>query len=181
MKSGKMAYMRTTPLIIASLKGHLPVVQSLVEEFGADVDGALDDGSTSLYIACEFGQMDVVRCLVKEFGADVNKAKRDGRTPLMMASKLKDDSMVRFLTKYGANVQASSNHFGTAANVSEMFGAPLVQTEFLKAKTHCANPVCSGTGLKKCAGCEKVYFCGSECQVAHWPAHKAECKARKNA
>jgi hypothetical protein len=50
------------------------------------------------------------------------------------------------------------------------------QTAYLEARTHCVNPGCDGAGLKKCAGCLKVFFCGPACIRAHWPAHKVECK-----
>jgi hypothetical protein len=41
---------------------------------------------------------------------------------------------------------------------------------------HCSNPACAGAGIKKCTGCKEVRYCGQECQLAHWPAHKADCK-----
>ena len=113
---------------------------------------------------------------MKELGADVNHATDDGRTPLMYASKSKHAETVKWLIKNGANSQASTPEFGTAANVSKMFGAPTEQTAYLEARTRCANPGCGGAGLKKCAGCLTVFFCGPACQVAHWPAHKAKCK-----
>jgi len=30
--------------------------------------------------------------------------------------------------------------------------------------------------LKECSRCKLVKYCGPECQRAHWPSHKAECK-----
>jgi hypothetical protein len=34
---------------------------------------------------------------------------------------------------------------------------------------------------KKCSGCEKVYYCGRECQRADWKAHKSSCRQEKAA
>lgn len=32
------------------------------------------------------------------------------------------------------------------------------------------------TKMKKCSGCEKVYYCNAECQKKDWSNHKKECK-----
>ena len=32
--------------------------------------------------------------------------------------------------------------------------------------------------LKTCVACKMIQYCGKECQVSHWPAHKKECKQR---
>jgi hypothetical protein len=127
-------------------------------------------------MAAQEGHMSVMQCLVKECGADVNQAMHDGATPLMVASAHKHTEVVVWLIKYGANAQASRQHSGTAADLSRDTGASAEQTEYLEVRTHCANPGCDGAGLKKCAGCLKVFFCGPACIRAHWPAHKAECK-----
>jgi hypothetical protein len=62
------------------------VLRCLVQDLGADVNGANQDGATPLYIAAERGHLAVVRCLVKELGADVNQAANDGATPLYFAA-----------------------------------------------------------------------------------------------
>jgi ankyrin repeat protein len=166
-----------TPLYIAAKKGHSAVVRCLVKELGADVDqGAHDgDGSTPLHIAVQNGYLAVVRCLVKEYGADVNKALQNGMTPLMTAARWGHEDVVTFLVKYGANVKDNYT-YGTAADISKRYAAPAKQTQYLEARTHCANAGCDGAGVKKCAGCLKVYYCKRECQLANWSAHKAECR-----
>jgi hypothetical protein len=88
----------------------------------------------------------------------------------MAAAKAKSmEKVIVFLLKYGANPQASAQEFGTAVNFSKRHDAPAEQITYLEAKTHCANPGCSG------AGCLVVFYCGHSCQLAHWSAHKAEC------
>jgi ankyrin repeat protein len=165
-----------TPLHIAAQQGHLDVVRCLAKELGADVNQALNDGITPLHIAVQKGYLAIARCLVKECGADINNSRQDGVTPLMVAAKNKHEDVVTFLVKYGANAQVAAPAFGTAAEVSRRAGASAQQTQFLEDRSHCARLGCDGEGKKKCAGCQKVYYCTRECQLTHWPAHKAECR-----
>jgi ankyrin repeat protein len=165
-----------TPLFVAVQLGNLALVQCLAKEHGADVNHAQNNGASPLYIAAQEGHLDVVRCLAKELGADVNQALHDGSTPLMLSANCKHEDVVAFLVKYGANVQVVAPSFGTAAEFSRRAGAPAQQTQLLEDRWHCARLGCDGEGKKKCAGCLKVYYCTRECQLAHWPAHKAECR-----
>jgi ankyrin repeat protein len=165
-----------TPLLVAAEDGRLAVVQLLVREHGADINQARQDGATPLLLAAQNGHLNVVQCLVEDFGADVNTRDLYGRSLLMLASYGKHMKLVKWLLKHGADAQASAA-YGTAADVSRYAGAPIVQTEYLKAKAHCSNPGCSGAGLKKCTGCKQARYCGQTCQLAHWNAHKADCKA----
>ena len=167
-----------TPLLIAAQHGHLAVVRCLVKELGANVNHATNDGATPLFFAAQTGNKEMVVCLVEECGADLNQATKFGATPLMIASGEKHEKIVRYLLKKGAKSQASHEEFGTAADVSRFRGGSKEQTTYLEARTHCAKPGCGGAGLKKCAGCLQVYFCSRDCQVAHWPVHKADCKRR---
>jgi ankyrin repeat protein len=165
-----------TPLYIAAQHGHTAVCLCLTKDLDADVNQATHEGSTPLCIAAQQGHMSVVICLVKECGADINKAKLDGVTPLIATSYFKHTEIVVWLMKHGANAKALHQHYGMAADFSRNVDAPTEQTAYLEARTHCANPGCDGAGLKKCAGCLKVFFCERACIRAHWPAHKAECK-----
>jgi ankyrin repeat protein len=47
---------------MASAKGHVPVVQALLQG-GADVDKAADDGGTPLHMASQQGHVHVVQAL----------------------------------------------------------------------------------------------------------------------
>lgn len=43
--------------------------------------------------------------------------------------------------------------------------------------TRCHTPPSEGSKLHVCAGCQTAAYCGVECQRAHWPSHKLDCKA----
>jgi ankyrin repeat protein len=165
-----------TPLLFAAQEGILDAVRCLVIKLGADVNKARQDGTTPLFLAAFNGHIAVVRYLVKELHVDVNQATEDGVTPLMIAARMEHEDVVTFLIKYGANVKHSTDAYGTAADISKKYAATGKQTQYLEARTHCAKPKCDGAGVKKCTGCLQVYFCSRECQLAHWPAHKAECR-----
>jgi hypothetical protein len=68
----------------------------------------------------------------------------------MAAAENKHTEVVVWLTKHGADSQASNPRGITAADVSKSSGAPTEQTAYLEARTHCAKPGCGGAGLKKC-------------------------------
>jgi ankyrin repeat protein len=167
-------------LHISALGGHLDVVRCLILDFGADINKTEKYCGSCLYGAAQNGHLDVVRFLV-EYGADVDKVDIDGRTPLMAASLGKHEKIVRYLIKHGADAQFSAASGHNAAEASKIVGAPIAQTEYLEAKAHCSSPGCGGAGLKKWTGCKQVRSCGQACQLAHWKAHKADCKTIKEA
>eukprot|EP01060_Flectonema_neradi_P021872 TRINITY_DN2994_c2_g1_i2.p1 TRINITY_DN2994_c2_g1~~TRINITY_DN2994_c2_g1_i2.p1 ORF type:complete len:700 (+),score=136.11 TRINITY_DN2994_c2_g1_i2:140-2239(+) len=39
--------------------------------------------------------------------------------------------------------------------------------------------VCSNVGLQVCSVCMATYYCGSDCQMSHWPDHMNECEQLK--
>jgi ankyrin repeat protein len=158
-----------TPLYHAVEQGHVLVVKRLLRELG-DIDL-----STPLIAAAIEGRVDMVQCLVKS-GADLNYIDYVGDTPLIVAARGMHAELAKWLVKAGADPKCRHPAQGTAADVSRMVGASLEQTAYLEAKAHCSRPGCGGAGIKKCQGCMKGRYCGLACHIAHWPAHKAECR-----
>jgi ankyrin repeat protein len=163
-------------LFIAAAMGKMAVTKCLVKDLGADVNRPRLDGGTPVNLAAQTGNKEMVVFLVEHLGADVNLASKRGSTPLMIASVMKHEKIVRYLLKNGADAQKLHPRGGTASEISRTHNGSSEQTAYLEARTLCANPGCDGAGLKKCAGCLEVFFCSNDCQVAAWPAHKAECR-----
>jgi hypothetical protein len=160
-----------TPLYIAPAQDDLAMVQCLVKELCGNVNQANYKDNTPMYIAAKEGHLAMVRILVKELGANINQAAQNGSTPLIVATYEKHADIVRWLVKAGANTQACATLIGsefTASTLSSIVGASAEQTAYLKAKTHCSNPGCSGVGLVKCTGCKQARYCREACQLAHW-------------
>ena len=95
-----------TPLRMASINGHLHVVQYLVE-LHASLDKANNDGYTPLSVAVYFGHLDVVRYLLEQ-GADRDLADKEGWTPLHLASRWGHLEIAILLMNYGADLNAKN-------------------------------------------------------------------------
>ena len=78
---------RSTPLMVASAKGHAPVVKALLAKPGSFIDQRNGAGETALMLASRYGHMEVVELLL-EAGANMEgamdeaiaAAKSNGRT-----------------------------------------------------------------------------------------------------
>eukprot|EP00884_Botryococcus_braunii_P005384 jgi/Botrbrau1/14847/Bobra.0326s0001.1 len=66
-------------------------------------------------------------------------------------------------------------------NSSEVAGKQAQPTKSDPACANCGkcNKDGDGVKLKLCSGCNIVFYCGRDCQVLHWPSHKATCKAKR--
>ncbi|TFK26057.1 ankyrin [Coprinopsis marcescibilis] len=74
-----------TPLILASLFGHVEVVRALLAVLGVDINLQDGKGATALIHSAHRGHTDVVRILLKTPGIKVNSINFDGETALMCA------------------------------------------------------------------------------------------------
>jgi hypothetical protein len=167
-------------LIVAVEMDYLDMVSCLVTELDADVNQGNNEGFTALSMAAGDSNLNMVRCLLKlraKFNQAASNGSASGRDPLIAASMCKHEEVVAWLVKAGADTQATyPGRAGTAAVLSSQGGASASQTAYLEAKTHCSNPSCSGAGFKKCPACKQARYCGEPCKLAHWKAHKADCK-----
>ena len=76
----------TTPLYVASAKGHIEIVKLLLATPGIDVNKTTWRCGPSLLAASGPGHIEIVKLLLAAPGIDVNKAMSNGMTPLACAS-----------------------------------------------------------------------------------------------
>ncbi len=93
-----------SPLMLASLKGILPVVAKLVEK-GADVN---KPGWAPLHYAATRGHLEVMNLLLENH-AYIDAASPNGSTPLMMAALYSSPSGVKLLLEAGADPTLKNN------------------------------------------------------------------------
>jgi ankyrin repeat protein len=106
-----------TALICASMKGHLGVVQALLQHMeGQRLDERDMDGSTALYHAAFNGHELVVGFLLSQ-GAQANSSNNKGVTPLMGASENGHLGVVRLLVQHtgGQGLNAMDTERGWTA------------------------------------------------------------------
>jgi ankyrin repeat protein len=112
-----------TALMTASERGHLAVVQCLLETGKANVDAAMTDGCTALLIASENGHLTVVQCLLQFGKANVEAADINGWTALYAASLRGHLPVVQCLLETGkANVEATNINGWTALMAASFMG-----------------------------------------------------------
>jgi ankyrin repeat protein len=95
---------RSTPLHCAVWKGHLQMVEALLNG-GADVNAENENdhwGTTPLHAAAHANQAGIAQLLI-DHGAKLNAKDREGRTPLFHTTFHKANAAARILEKYGAS------------------------------------------------------------------------------
>jgi hypothetical protein len=129
-------------------------------------------GETALHMAALSGSRSCVSLLLKAKAA-INQLDLRELAPLHVAAIKDDLSIVKFLVKAGASLTAG---YKTAEKFAILHHPISAMTTYLVAKTHCYDPDCIKTGLKRCTACKCARYCSESCQYAHWKLHKKDCK-----
>ena len=110
-----------TPIHFAADRGHLKIVQLLLEA-GVDTDVATTDGATALYCSACMGHVEVARLLL-EAGADKDAAMtEDGSTALYVAAQNGHLEVVPLLLEAGAETDAKDKLGSTALLIAACMG-----------------------------------------------------------
>ena len=120
----------------------------------------------------------------------LNEVDVDGWTPLCLAVEDGDVTMCRLLIDAGADANATTSTGDTCFDfaLTNWPDKPELAALFDPIAVHeplpppcCANCQYSGAGLRACAKCHAVRYCGMECHKAHWRVHKVTCVCVKEA
>jgi ankyrin repeat protein len=116
---------------IAASKGHLAVVQRLVQERGVQVNEKNKVDQTALMLAAEGGHLEVVQWLVQEGGAQINERDKSGQTALMYAAEGGHLEVVQWLVQEGGALVNERDKFGQTALMLAAEGGHLEVVQWL--------------------------------------------------
>ena len=105
------------PLMMASIEGELPLVETLVLKNKAEVNKS---GWTPLHYACTTGKLSVAEFLIAR-GAKVNALSPSETTPLMMAVGSGNDLLIKLLLDNGADLRMRNHEGYSAIDVAALF------------------------------------------------------------
>ena len=106
----------STPLLVASSKGHKDIVSFLIKN-GASVNTPNNHKDTALMVAAESGDIDTVKHLL-DAGAEVNVQNKHNDTALMFAMATGKTEMVKLLLAAGADVNLRDVEGNTALSIA---------------------------------------------------------------
>jgi len=107
-----------TPLHLASGKGHIEIVEYLLNH-GADTELENSHGERPLWLAAKFGRYETIKTLL-EHGATVNHKDKHGRAALHDAAMWSGEKVINLLISYGADVNARDEHQSTPLHQAAM-------------------------------------------------------------
>jgi Fem-1 family protein b len=119
-----------TPLIMASMYGHVMIVQRLISKYKADleVEGVVVfekypiQGTTALWCASSHGHLETVVYLVQTGKADVNHSTRSLSTPLRAACFNGRLHIVQYLVENGADYNLANKFDNTCLMIAAYNG-----------------------------------------------------------
>ncbi|EGT55865.1 CBN-DAPK-1 protein [Caenorhabditis brenneri] len=109
-----------TPLHVASARGHVECVNSLLEA-NSPVDAVDQDGKTALIVALEHENVDIAQSLITT-GCDINHADNHGDTALHVAAKNGFLPIIQTLCHCAVQVDAVNENKKTALHLAAHYG-----------------------------------------------------------
>ncbi|XP_053681913.1 26S proteasome non-ATPase regulatory subunit 10-like [Sabethes cyaneus] len=106
-----------TPLILATLGGHLSTVRLLVAK-GATVNHRNWQGHSSLQYACSKGHLEIVKHLLEQGGADVNVVDKRNDTPLHRVASQGRVEILKYLLERSAAVDVQNAEGNTPLHLA---------------------------------------------------------------
>ena len=108
--TGEEGYHNNTVLHSAAEKGHLHIIQKLVEKGGFDINEENDLGETPLHIAAGYarGGLDTIKFLLNS-GADISKITKSGRGAAHYAADTGSLEAMKFLIENGSPISTVSH------------------------------------------------------------------------
>ncbi|TGO52552.1 hypothetical protein BCON_0139g00180 [Botryotinia convoluta] len=100
-----------TPLMIASSKGQLNMVELLLE-YDAEIDCRDSNNQTPLIMAAFQGNLEIVKLLLEK-GAEIDYGGIENNTPLMIAVDCKHEKIAKLLLEEGAEVNIKTGSDNT--------------------------------------------------------------------
>ncbi|KAI6164030.1 ankyrin repeat-containing domain protein [Pisolithus thermaeus] len=169
---------------------HLRIVEYLVQS-GAPLDLPDIAGHTALHHACTPPDIKLQFAkLLLQHGANVNAQNRYGEVPLFFALQGGDAELTDLLMEHGANMDIQDANGDSPRKMYIIFGPEVTATirkwerrqagevaAPCEARKRCESCGTEQSGLRQCARCHTVRYCSVECQRAHWPAHRPNCRA----
>merc|ERR1712087_95602 len=145
----------TTPLFVASKKGHIDCVKNLLDA-KADASLATRSGLSPLWIAAQKGRKGCVELLLNDFGSKMDQSSKDGRTPLYAACESGNVAIVLMLLNRGAKTESRRKDGSTPLIVASYLGHTPVVSALLAAGARLHHRDEDGTALDNARKQNKV-------------------------
>ena len=127
----------STALHFAAAENNLFIIDTLIKEYGLNVNSISYRAQTPLHYAAARGQIDAINHLI-ELGADKNALDSSGKTALHRAAqKGRSDAIAVLITRHHFDPNAVDNERKTPLHLAAEFGTYAAVTELIK---HHADP-----------------------------------------
>ena len=112
---------KRTPAMIAAYYGHAAVINALKQR-GANIDKAMEDGTTAAIVAARYGHASVIAELAKG-GANLTKADNNGNTPALFAAANGHAAVITELGKAGVDLSKPTEKGNTPLHCAIINGS----------------------------------------------------------